>query len=93
MMEREGCFSPVASPPPYYSLDYFPGSINLEGFVRWLSPSVVEGDYVPDAEPNTCDRIYQLQGWKDWTTLGCPNTLLLTGVQGTASDIILIYQF
>jgi hypothetical protein len=65
----------------------------VEGLVRWLSTSVVEGDYVPDAEPNTCDRIYQLPEWKSWTTLGYPNTLLLTGVQGAASGVLLIYQF
>lgn len=74
----------------YSGLDYLPDSINTELFVNWLSTNVLEADYVPEAEPNTCDGIYQQQRWKDWAALGYPNTLLLTGVQGEAQIILLV---
>jgi hypothetical protein len=58
-----------------------------------LSANVLEADYIAEAEPGTCDRIYQHQEWQDWETLGYPNTLLLTGVQGNVQLLLPIYQF
>jgi hypothetical protein len=86
--------TPLLHPQPDIGiLTIFLGSISTERFIDWLSGSVLEADCIPEAESTTCERIYQHPEWKGWATLGYPNTLLLTGVQGEAQSLLLLRQF